>query len=97
MKASICDACMCVWELTDDTTLTCPGENCVRSIYGAAVEVETVESNPAHTHILLSITSRESNFSIMRVIPPSKYVNLDSVETKPAAPCECVKYDSVQS
>jgi hypothetical protein len=55
-------------------------------VYGPAVEADIVESKPAHTHILLSMTSRESNFPIMRAIPPSKYVNLDSVESNPAAP-----------
>jgi hypothetical protein len=57
-----------------------------RGIYGPVVEGDIVESKPAQTHILLSITSRESNFSIMRAIPPSKYVNLDSLETNPAEP-----------
>ena len=55
---------------------------------GAAVAVDIVESKPAQTHILLSITSRESNFWAIRAMPPSKYDNLDSDDRRPAAPCK---------
>ena len=40
--------------------------------YVSAAAAAMVESKPAHKHILFNITSKLSNFSIIRAIPPSR-------------------------